>query len=29
MDRELSRRNFFRNVGVAGLSLSALRDLAW
>jgi len=29
MDRELSRRDFFRNAGLAGVSLSALMDLAW
>src|SRR5262249_42893705 len=29
MDRKLSRRDFFRNVGVAGISLPALRDVAW
>jgi peptide/nickel transport system substrate-binding protein len=29
MDRELSRRDFFRNAGVAGISFSALLDLAW
>ena len=29
MDRELSRRDFCRNAGVAGISLSALMDLAW
>src|SRR5260370_19153491 len=29
MDRELSRRDFFRNAGLAGISLSALMDLAW
>jgi hypothetical protein len=26
MDRELSRRDFFRNTGVAGIGLSVLRD---
>jgi len=29
MDRELSRRDFFRNLGVAGIGLGALRDVAW
>ena len=29
MDRELSRRDFFRNLGVAGIGFGALRDVAW
>src|SRR5690242_9453445 len=29
LQRRLSRRDLFRNSGVAGLSLSALMDLAW
>src|SRR6267143_5202238 len=29
MDRKLSRRDFFRNAGVAGISLSALMDFGW
>ncbi len=29
MGSELSRRDFFRNVGVAGIGFAALRDVAW
>src|SRR4029450_6063322 len=29
MDRELTRRELFRHAGIAGISLSALLDLAW
>src|SRR2546427_12202790 len=29
MARRLSRRDFFRNAGVAGISLPVLLDLAW
>jgi hypothetical protein len=29
LQQRLSRRDLFRNAGVAGISLSALADLAW
>ncbi len=29
LQQRLSRRDLFRNAGVAGISLSALLDLAW
>jgi hypothetical protein len=29
LQQRLSRRDWFRNAGVAGISLSALLDLAW
>ena len=29
LQQRISRRDLFRNAGVAGISLSALLDLAW